>query len=86
VAGTQPPLEWQLDRYAGAKLWPALIRGALAPSPHRFAGYPTYVAPEDQDLQRLHRQETYERTISVVLALALGMLGWSAARLRRVSA
>jgi hypothetical protein len=82
----QPPLDWQLDRYAGAKLWPALIRGALAPPPHRFAGYPAYVAPEDQDLQRSHRQEIYERTFVVMLAIALGVFGWTAARLRHMSA
>jgi len=78
----QPPLEWQLDRYPPAKSWPAVIRGALAPPPHRFAGYPTYVAPEDQDLQRFHRQEIYQRTLVVALAIALGGFGWMAARLR----
>lgn len=78
----QPPLEWQLDRYPPAKSWPALIRGAVAPPPHRFAGYPTYVAPEDQGLQRRHRQEICERTVVVVLAVAFGAFGWTAARLR----
>ena len=81
----QPPIDWQLDRYAAAKLWPALIRGALAPPPHRFAGYPNYVAPEDQDFQRSHRREIYQRTFGVVLALALGVFGWWAARLWRTS-
>jgi hypothetical protein len=77
----QPPLEWQLDRYPPAKSWPALIRGALAPPPHRFAGYPAYVAPEDRGLQRWHRH-----TIVVALAIALGVFGWTAGRLRHRSA
>jgi hypothetical protein len=82
----QPPFEWQLDRYPPAKTWPALIRGALAPPPHRFTGYPNYVAPEDQGLQRWHRQAIYERILLVALAIAFGVFGWTAARIRHAFA
>jgi hypothetical protein len=77
------PIEWSWDRYPELKTSPDLIHGAIAPAPHRYPGYPTYVAPEDRDLHRYHRLEIYERLFMMVLAIAAGLLGSTMGRLHR---
>jgi hypothetical protein len=76
------PVEWEVDRYTPAKSSSDLIRGALAPDPHRFPGYPRYVAPEDRDLQRYHRLAIYDRLALIALAVVAGLAGWIFARRR----
>jgi hypothetical protein len=71
------PIEWSWDRYPQSKMWPDLIRSAFSPAPHRYPGYPSYVASEDRDLNRYRRLEIYVRLFMVALAIGAGGLGWT---------
>lgn len=76
------PVEWELDRSSSAKSLPNLVGSALAPPAHRFAGYPNYVAPEDQGAHEAFWLDLRFRLILVLLSSASALLGVKARTIR----
>jgi hypothetical protein len=77
------PLAVDLDRMSGAKSFPSLITGALAPPAHRFPGYPNYVAPEDRSSHESHWMDLKLRALLLVASIVSGIVGLSPRSLAR---
>jgi hypothetical protein len=70
-----PSLDLVLWQSSTAKSIPVLVRDALAPPPHRFPGYPHYVAPEDAMAHDGHWRDLRFRMLLVLCAAVCGTIG-----------
>ena len=71
------PLDVTLATSPMTKPWPALIRGAFEPAPHRFPGYPWYDAREDKAAHDSHWWEIRERVFISVVGVLVALFGWT---------